>query len=45
MSNFSYPNNRARSVAWFNTSPCHGEDHQFKSGRARFFFFKNAPGK
>lgn len=26
---------RARSVAWFNTSPCHGEDRQFKSGRAR----------
>ncbi len=25
----------ARSVAWFNTSPCHGEDRQFKSGRAR----------
>ncbi len=25
----------ARSVAWFNTPPCHGGDRRFKSGRAR----------
>ncbi len=24
-----------RSVAWFNTSPCHGEDRRFESGRVR----------